>query len=359
MNLDIDLIPDDLADEYDTFVLSVDSSLLFASWRYRVFLQRVVPRAYPRYVGAWNNGKLVGVLPLFVVTGEYGSVVNSLPFYGSNGACIVQQQAGQAEIKQALLREYRDICDDVDAVTSSIVTNPLMRDASFYDEQLDYTYREQRIGQVTVLPGTEEAGHGTEEALMASLHSKTRNCIRKGMKSGISVRKSTSEDDMRQLLDLHDRGMKAIGGRAKDWAVFKTIRDVFCPGRDYTLYIGERGGETVAALLLLYWNHTVEYFVPASLDECRIYQPMSLLIYRAMADAIVQGYRNWNWGGTWLSQSGVYQFKRRWGSEDLPYFYYTKVSNRQILHLDEETILAEYPNVFVCPFGQLKGSRSA
>ena len=54
-------------------------------------------------------------------------------------------------------------------------------------------------------------------------------------------------------------------------------------------------------------------------------QPLSVLIFRAMQDAIKEkGSKHWNWGGTWKSQHGVYRFKSRWGAHDNKYRYHIK-----------------------------------
>ena len=81
---------------------------------------------------------------------------------------------------------------------------------------------------------------------------------------------------------------------------------------------------------------------------------MALLIHEAMKDAAVRGYQYWNWGGTWLTQSGVYDFKKKWGTKDYPYYYYTQVNNEKILYLRKEDLLETFPGFFVVPFNQLK-----
>ena len=68
--------------------------------------------------------------------------------------------------------------------------------------------------------------------------------------------------------------------KPNDWSVFTAFHDG-CP---------------VAALLLFYFNKTVEYFTPVTVHEYRNFQPMSLIVFEAMRDAINRGMTNWNWG---------------------------------------------------------------
>ena len=55
---------------------------------------------------------------------------------------------------------------------------------------------------------------------------------------------------------------------------------------------------------------------------------MSLIIFEAMKDAIKRGQRNWNWGGTWLSQKASMTLKK-WGI-DYPYHYFIKVYDNDL-----------------------------
>jgi len=73
-----------------------------------------------------------------------------------------------------------------------------------------------------------------------------------------------------------------------------------------------------------------------------------------MQDAVSQGYKLWNWGGTWVNQDGVYAFKKRWGSVETIYYYYTKIYDDSILSLTREKITDEYPYWFIVPFERLK-----
>jgi hypothetical protein len=75
-----------------------------------------------------------------------------------------------------------------------------------------------------------------------------------------------------------------------------------------------------------------------------------------MVDASQRGYILWNWGGTWLSQNGVYLFKKRWGSWEKKYTYYIQVNDENLFGVKREELLANYENFFVIPFNVLQGS---
>jgi hypothetical protein len=153
--------------------------------------------------------------------------------------------------------------------------------------------------------------------------------------------------------------MAAVGGLAKPFCVFEAIAEIFTYDHDYRVYVADNKGATIAALLVFFYNGVVEYYTPAADVESRHLQPMSLLIFTAMQDAVRQDHRWWNWGGTWATQNGVYRFKKRWGTVDRPYFYYTTVFDKRILRSSREQLLKAYPYFYVLPFSQVQVTGTA
>ena len=108
----------------------------------------------------------------------------------------------------------------------------------------------------------------------------------------------------------------------------------------------------VAALLLLYFHRVVEYFTPVVVADARSLQPLSLIILESMLDAVHRSCRYWNWGGTWPTQDGVYRFKKRWGTTDFPYRYWTNIYDSSIRSESPEHLLDRYPYFYVYPFSR-------
>ena len=127
------------------------------------------------------------------------------------------------------------------------------------------------------------------------------------------------------------------------------------PEDTWSIHLATMEGQPIAALLLFYFNKTVEYFTPVILAEHRGTQALALVIFEAMKDAMLRGYDNWNWGGTWLSQGGVYDFKKRWGTSEHTYYYFTQVFNQDVLSLSKAVLVKDYLGFYVVPFDALKG----
>lgn len=327
--------------KYEKFVSEHDRSMLYHSLKYRDLLIQILD-AKALYLLAVVKKEIVGILPLLLKTGKYGDVINSLPFYGSNGGILSKND----DAFNALIDEYNHLILKDDLVASAtVISNPLSADQDYSIIQSNLT--DFRIGQLTNI----DFESNFEENLMNLFHYKTRNMVRKSQKSDLVIKIDNSKLDF--LYQVHLENMKAIGGKPKNGEFFRVFPSLYEANKDYRIYTALYKGETISGLLLFYHNKTVEYYMPVIKTAYRDKQPMSLLIFQAMKDASVLGYKLWNWGGTWKTQEGVYRFKKRWGTYDEKYFYHTQINNKEIYESTPRELLSEYPDFFVLPFHHL------
>ncbi|MCG2576264.1 GNAT family N-acetyltransferase [Dechloromonas sp. XY25] len=349
MAFEIKILDEATEGEYEALLSAAPSAMFNHSIRYRNFLRRVLPEAKDHYFLAYRDGEIVAALPTFSRAGPLGLVVNSLPFYGSHGGVVVREGYG-LEVKIALLSALREHCVEIGAVLSTVI-EPSLNDERESYSTLQADYFDDRIGQITVLPSAQSEDVGAE--LLALYHQKTRNLVRKGLKGGFRVSHTGSRQAFHDLQAMHEQNMRAIGGVAKPREVFDAIVDEFQYGYDFRIYLAYKGDHLAAALLVFYFKDFVEYFTPATAENYRSGQPLSLLIFLAMKDAVIErSAKSWNWGGTWLSQDGVYHFKSRWGTKDHPYRYYvTKYGDDiDLSEIRKSQLIGGYPYFFTFPF---------
>ena len=337
----ITLMGQDLKRAYSEFVNSHPHSLVYHSIRFIDFITDLTAAEQQVFMVMDEREDLKAVLPLLSKEGSLGRVYNSLPYYGSHGGILSVDE----ESERGLCDYYNKIASANQTGASTIVGNPLIPQSQ--PAQFQHNFMDHRIGQLSSIAHEDSC----EEKLMESFHQKTRNMIRKAARSGFSVGKENNNTNLLEL--IHRENMEAINGSIKSSEFFKTLQNFFRADIDYQIWVARKGDEAAAALLLLFYKDTVEYYVPATKSAFRSLQPMSLLIFEAMKDASSRGYKLWNWGGTWESQEGVHRFKKRWGSKDIIYKYYTQVNSRKIYETRKEDLLEEYTNFFVIPFKQL------
>lgn len=330
-----------LVDAYDKFLLAMPETLLYQSSRYMAFLEELLGCEQQTLTALDNQDRVIGALPLMAMNGPLGKVINSLPYYGSNGGVIAKNASDQ----RALILAYNELVSAKDVAASTLIENPLF-DVDY--SSLDSELQDERIGQFTSISHSDNHA----DALMAHFHYKTRNMIRKAEKTGVTIQ--VENDQMEFLIHTHEVNMMEIGGLAKTRNFFYLIPKHFRANQDYKIYVARLEGKPVAALLVFYFNRTAEYYTPVVLKDYRETQALSATIFKAMTEASMEGFAWWNWGGTWLTQDGVYRFKSRWGTEDKSYRYFIKVNNKNLLNADRQELLAGYPSFFTLPFSALQ-----
>ena len=326
---------------YEAFLSREKNALFYYSLKYRDFLLRII-NGEGKYQIVFDGEKITRILPLVMIDGPLGVVVNSLPFFGSNGSVLAETP----EAETLLWKSYQDIIDREEIVASTVISNPfLSQDAP----PITFDEKDYRISQSTSLEFTKCA----EEELMGILDSSTRRNIRKANKEGVVV--TQEPEALSVLAEMNKENMTAIGGTAKPENFYENIGSFFTPYEDYNVYVARYEEKIISALLLFYFGNTVEYFVPGTLPDYKNKQPSAAIIFQAMLDAFKKGYRRWNWGGTWVTQKGVLAFKRKWGAKDTKYSYFTTVKKQIIYNQSPKALRSLYPFFYVVPFDALKG----
>lgn len=359
--LHVDLLTPRDEGAYAAFVDSIPGTHVSHTLEYRAVLRDVLD-ARDAYLVAASGEEVVGALPLFLAEGPYGNVLNSLPFYGSHGGMVIPSDAPNPdEVLQALSSGLGDLARQLDAITATIVTGPLMPHRERFVARVSPWFVDERIGQICRLPSVEGA-EATERAIAEAIDPKRWWDVRKARRLGVTCRGSVDIDDLRFLERIHAASMERLGVPPKTWSVFGSVIRHFPAGSGWRLFVADRDGERIGALLALYHGEIAEYFVPAVAEEHRGTQAGSLLVFEAMKHAAADGFRYWNLGGTApVGQDGVYRFKRRWGATDEPYRYVGIgfAPTDALRELSAEQLRSSYPNFFVIPFRMLAGgSRS-
>ncbi|MGE0385664.1 MAG: GNAT family N-acetyltransferase [Gammaproteobacteria bacterium] len=333
---------------FEAFAASQPHGTLYAAPAFHRFIGAAAG-GEQHYLLARRGGALAGALAYFVGRCDAGTLVNSLPWYGSHGGCILP---ADDEVRRVLLQAYAGQLQRLRPVSATLVLTPEEMDrAELYRDVLQPDAQDERIGQVSALPSTDA---DVDAALFAAMNGKTRNLVRKSLRQGFVECVSDDDDAWRFLHAVHARNMQGLGGAAKPWEHFTALRAAL-PARMRRLSLACLDGRPVAALLLLAFNRTVEYVTPVALAEERSRQPLSFLIWHGMRWAAAGGYRWWNWGGTWKTQDSLHHFKAGWGALDRPYRYLVNAGPGGVAAIvaQRQALRAGLPYYYLYPFDRL------
>lgn len=329
--------------EYECFLKSLPQGLYYYSTDFKCIIEKEL-KLTSRYGILRVDGKLAGVLPCFVKENvPSGAVLNSLPFFGSNGGILIDEQYDSEATRNMLIDYLLDIRAAFNCISSVIITSPLETNLESYLSHYRPDLKDTRTGQITEL---------TQDNLTQFSEMRRRG-IKKALKNSVTIRISecATPDELEQFYDLHLANMQRLGGLTKSLSMVSKLNT----SPNSRIIFAEFKGRMIAGLLCMHQNRTVEYYIPVFDEEYKQLNALSLAIYYGMNEAFGQGYRYWNFGGTWPSQDGVYTFKKHFGARDFQYHYYIKLYRdlNYFRSIGKDTILREYPFLYVIPFDQI------
>lgn len=350
-----DFVSDDI-EVYQKFLQKNRKYFFYHSVDYCKFIADFLSGELSIFLAYDDKGQLCGTFPVICKHGKYGMVANSLPYFGANGGITIDSDLNYddgVEVWRALFaylqnwEQKNNIAATVIINTPGDIYNPLY-------EKFDFDYVEERFSLIKKLqfPQPNPTKDLISEQLLASYHMAIRRAVRKTLRNNIKVIDATPDDSAWNFLySVHTANMLAVGALPKKEQFFKELRN---SNLEYKLYSAIYEEKKVAALLLIYYGDYVEYYTPAIVEEYRSLQALSCIIHTAMTDAVCDGRRWWNWGGTHKTgMDGVYTFKSRWGCDELEYKYFINLYNKDILKLSAAELSQQYENFFVVPFSQL------
>jgi CelD/BcsL family acetyltransferase involved in cellulose biosynthesis len=158
----------------------------------------------------------------------------------------------------------------------------------------------------------------SEDEIRASLHpNQVRRNIRRAERAGVVIRTGTVEADLTTVFyRLHTRTRHRLGVPVQPLRYFRLLwRRLLEPGLG-TVMIAELSGVPVAAAVFLAAGGTCVYKYGASDERHWAARPNHLLFWEAIRWAATRGYRTFHFGRTDLGDSGLREFKSRWGTEE-------------------------------------------
>jgi hypothetical protein len=327
------------------FVRCHEQSMLYHDPRWLGLAARLT-NAETGYLSIVNaQGLIQALVPLSLKTGSGGCIANSSPYFGSHGGVLALSGSEFSAACKGLKRFFAER-----SVVAANIIEPLFpARGDAYSSHLPVAQVDRRQGHIvdmSVFPD--------EKAFLSALSGIARsNLQRKAWRSGIRVRRVDDPEAVAWLARQHGIEMGAkVGGKIKTAAFFSDIVERFQPGREWRVYLGEINGRTVAGLLVICWREYVEYLTPVFDSEFRDMQPSSAVLYAAMEECRAEGFRWWNFGGTWLSQDGVRRFKESWGATAREYRYYVLDFGglAEMKRIPIPDLTREYEGFYVYPF---------
>jgi serine/alanine adding enzyme len=245
----------------------------------------------PKYFIAQENGKLTGVLPLFLITTWWRSkYLISLPWIDYGGIL-----ADDLPAEQSLLDAARNLALREGA--------QFLEFRSIWEQDLGLSVRLDKLTFHLPL----ESNSAT---LWDGFNAKLRNQIRKSQKSGL-----TTEFGGLEVLDdfyrVFAHNMRDLGTPVWGKGFFASILSEF--RETARLIIVRKEGAVTAAGLVLAFKDSL--YVPSASAYRRMLEfcPNHALYWAVIEDGFATGFKYLDFGRSSI-ESGTYNFKKQWGA---------------------------------------------
>ena len=160
--------------------------------------------------------------------------------------------------------------------------------------------------------------------LLRNFHKKAvRVSISKAMKNGLLLKSAESEQDMFRFYQIYHKARKRIGLPAIPYKFFKKLWEVFHPAGQLQLIMCVLDHKVIGASILLKFKDWVYIEYGHDLLEYRKLCVNHFLDWEAIKLASQEEYKFLSFGRTALNNSGLIQYKNRWGTTIEQLFTYT------------------------------------
>ena len=287
------------AKAWDAYVAAQPAATSDHLWGWR----RVLSEAFgyrPYYLGAVDDGRIVGILPLFRIPRGWGAqALSSIPFGNYGGVC-----ADSPEIGRALLESAKDLAQDTRAQHVALHHRRALPMDSLQPQTLYHRF---------TMPLT-----GSSENHLRRMPRRVRYDINRALRLGLEV---IASRDVTQLYPIHVRTFRRLGTPCFPQRYFELILQEFSPNA--TIHFVAFQGRMIAYDVFLAFKDQLLCLFNGWLMPFRTYRPNTLLAWSAIESGCARQMTLLDFGRN-RADSGAAEFKRSLGftEEPLGYQYY-------------------------------------
>ncbi len=294
------------AGTWDQYVARQDGATVDHLWGWR----RVLSESFgftPHYLGAVEDGQLVGILPMFRMPRGFGrAALSSIPFGNYGGIC-----ADTEEVAAALLEEARELMRRTRAAYVELRHRTAMRGE---------TLQQRSVYSRFWIPLT---GDAHEHLRHLGQHNRAK--VRKAEKSGLQIKVCR---DLAPVYPIHLHTTHRLGTPCFPRRYFELILETFASQAE--IHLACLDSQPVAYTLSLIFKETFVCQFNGSLEPFFKYYPNHLLIWHGIERACTLQLREFDYCRS-RSTSGSADFKRKMHLIEEPLAYQYELVNGKSL----------------------------
>jgi FemAB-related protein (PEP-CTERM system-associated) len=291
---------DKFQDPWDDYVHHHPSASVFHLTAWKRAIERVF-RFEPRYLLFEDQGRIGGVLPMFLVKNPIvGKALISTPFAVYGGICASDPQA-----VSVLRGAACQMAKEEGVQYLELREQTARRDPDFVTKHLYVTFDQE-------LPAS-------ADRLLQGLPRDTRYMIRKGQKNELGFVQDNGQLSI--FYEIYAHSVQHLGTPVFSKRLFQVLLEEF--GKACEIAVVWHKAQAIAGVLSFRFRNCILPYYGGSLAEGRPLAANNFMYWEVMKRALESGVRHFDFGRSKLG-TGSYAFKTQWNMRErpLPYQFY-------------------------------------
>jgi hypothetical protein len=236
-----------------------------------------------------------------------------------------------------------------------VISNPFWPDDELYRSFFEPDYELENVLQAIDLRSD------AADSWVSGSSNLKRN-LRKAESGVLCIDDRQSRANLEEWYEIHAARHTQIGATPLPKSLFTGALEHMVPAeKGHFVFVRlADGGVMVGGALYIHHGRVLDALMPSVSGEHARLGTAFLLGAHSIRRARERGFHFYNWQPS-PPDSGVYRFKRQWGSGDFPYSYFTRVTGdaAAFLAASAEEIAADYRWHYVLPFDQIGDAASS
>ncbi len=331
--------------EYDSVIDNCKYGFIQQSTIWRDVIRDIGPDE-PYLLLARDNGRPVGALPLYLYKGKFGNIMTSVPQPGPlGGIASIEGYNEKAALYKALITYAVELGKKKECCLLTITTNPFAQDYQLYKEYLLPEYELENFTQYIILNEAFDAS-----GMPLYLKDGIRRNLDKAVEAGIIIKDAFS-GDIDFWYELHKRRFEGFGALHFKKELFLNIIEKALTNGHAKFLTAYKDDKKAGGCFCIFNRHIVDYYLMHTDEDFINYGVNYALIDAFLKWAGKNGFDIFNWQSSPGRFTGVYEFKRRWGSKETGYYFFTKILGdiSGIINNSFAEVKGAYINHFLLP----------
>lgn len=299
-----------------------------------------------------SDQSIIAGLPLYHFKGELGGILTSIPHAGPLGGIICKDELGDGtthEIYQALIKKATQMAEELSCIALTIITHPFLDDAGLYWNGTPPNYVLNNFCQVVDLESIFDDS-GDYNTGKSSYNSHIRRNLSKAYDAGVTVQWAEGQD-IDYWYEIHRERHSQLGALPLPESLLEGVVTKMKTAGLGDLAVAKIKGQVIGGCAYIWHKKIVDAYMPSGDSNYLKYGINYVAIDFGLRQFAKMGLKWFNWQSC-MRNSGVYDFKKRWGSLEKTYRFLTWTFGgfEKVLDAEVARVSRAYQWHYVAPF---------